>query len=130
MTAAKVIQIFLICWIKLIVLTGCVQTAKFDPDFDEEKMINILCDVHLAEAVIQNEPGGIRDSLTEVYYEHIYRIHQTNEEEFLENRKIWFDNPERVDRLYEKILEELSRRESESEASTSKSKSRPKPEGN
>ncbi|MDX1665670.1 MAG: DUF4296 domain-containing protein, partial [Saprospiraceae bacterium] len=60
---------------------------------EEEKMIQVLADVHLAEAAMQNTSGPVKDSIAEVYYRQIYEIHDLSEQEFEENMRILRRNP-------------------------------------
>ncbi|MEM7104158.1 MAG: DUF4296 domain-containing protein [Bacteroidota bacterium] len=81
--------------------------------YQEEKLVRILADIHLAEAVIQSIPASKRDSLSELYYAYIYEIHETNEQEYLRNRKALLSEPSEADKVYEKVIETLSKKEAE-----------------
>jgi len=115
-TTANIRHLF---WMILItaIFTACNETTvnpkKIEPDIPQEKMIQILKDVHLAEAISQSERTNVKDSLLAIYYEDIYRIHNITKEDLERNLKLWMSDAEVADKLYEKVIEELSKEESE-----------------
>jgi len=99
-----------------VIFAACNETTvnpeKIEPDIQEEKMVQILKDIHLAEAIAQSERINIKDSLLAIYYDDIYRIHNITKEDLERNLELWMNDAEVVDKLYEKIIEELSKEES------------------
>jgi len=93
----------------LIPLNSCKEEESFH--LDESKMIQILVDIHIAEAAIQNMTSTIKDSLGTLYYGQIYQIHEVEEAFFLEDFERMRSNPEDTRRIYEKVLEEISKME-------------------
>ncbi len=115
-TTANIRDLFWII-LAIVTFTACNETTvapkKIEPDIPQEKMIQILKDVHLAEAIAQSERTNVKDSLLAIYYEDIYRIHNITKEDLERNLKLWMNDAEVVDKLYEKVIEELSKEESE-----------------
>lgn len=115
-TTANIRDLF---WIMIVtaIFTACNETAvnpkKIEPDIPQEKMIQILKDIHLAEAISQSERTNVKDSLLAIYYDDIYRIHNITKEDLERNLKLWMSDAEMTDQLYEKVIEELSKEESE-----------------
>ena len=114
-TTANIRDLFWII-IAITIFTACNETTvipkKIEPDIPQEKMIQILKDVHLAEAVSQSERTNVKDSLLAIYYDDIYRIHNITKEDLERNLKLWMSDAEVTDKLYEKVIEELSKEES------------------
>ena len=114
-TTANIRHLF---WIVAVVTTfaACNETTvspkKIEPDIPQEKMVQILKDIHLAEAISQSERTNIKDSLLAIYYDDIYRIHNITKEDLERNLKLWMSDAEVTDKLYEKVIEELSKEES------------------
>ncbi len=103
---------------KLRLLLVCMATIVFSFCTDEEKpalpkdtMVNILVDVHVAEAALIGLAEQHKDSLAEVYYQQIYEIHGVSEESFSREMDYIKRHPEYMDDLYTLVLEELAKRE-------------------
>lgn len=99
----------------LLLLLSCNKEEPALP-IPEDELVSVLVDVHLAEAALQDAYGAKKDSLAELYYNQIYRLHDIEEEAFNKAIKQLRNEPERVERLYERVLEELSIREAQMEA--------------
>ncbi len=70
----------------------------------EEKLINILVDVHTAEAMTESEITRVRDSMTPIYYAQIYEKHGVTRTDFDSTMVVYAHNPERFDSVYSKVL--------------------------
>lgn len=90
------------------ILIGCQGVAP-EPTLQREKLIDILVDVHIAEAAIANVYGSGRDSLAEVYYNQIYNIHRIDSTIFQEQITRLRKNPAYMKDLYEDVLTEVNR---------------------
>lgn len=77
----------------------------------EDKLVPILKDVQLAESIIQQQSQIIQDSLTQRYYGVIYRTHEIEAAELDSTLAILRREPAIMDRVYTKVLEELSKEE-------------------
>lgn len=95
----------------LIILTGCKKTEK--PNIAEDKMVNILVDVHLAEAALLGFSEAQKDSLSLIYYNQIYEIHAISEESFKTEMDFLKQHPEYLEKTYKLVLEEIDKREAE-----------------
>ena len=90
---------------------GCQSEQK--PNIPEEKMVNIFVDIHLIEASLLGYSDEQKDSLSNVYYSQIYEIHGVSEDEFLKEMDYLKRHPDYLGGLYEKVLEEIDKRETE-----------------
>jgi hypothetical protein len=77
-----------------------------------EKMKLILADMHIADAVAETKAqgGASEGALTQEYYGRIYQLHQVNPEQFTTSMKFYESHPVWLNKLYEEILTELSKR--------------------
>ncbi len=80
----------------------------------QESLIKILMDVHLAEAALQNYYGDNKDSLADHYYGQIYQFHNIEKEELSQNLEILRKNPAKLKSIYTIVVEELSKQETSS----------------
>lgn len=93
-----------------ILLISCQQ--KEQPlTVEEAAWINILVDIHLAEASIQNAVPNQKDSISDLYYEQVFKIHKIEKKDFMDNLLIMEKNPKMINEIYSKVMEELSKRE-------------------
>ncbi|NEM97802.1 DUF4296 domain-containing protein [Pontibacter burrus] len=104
-------------------LFGCGQqknTSAADNPVPEVKMIQILADVHVMEALIESNIS-YPDSAVMVYnkrHKEILEKHGVTPEAFHESYKYYADNLREMDLLYEAVLDTLTLREAKLAAKT------------
>jgi hypothetical protein len=98
------------------IFTNCEEEKPEPLPFEEEKIIGILIDVHLAEAAIQSLGKVMKDSMSSVYYDQICTIHDISRPEFDSLLIMLRDRPDDLKNLYEKMLERIEIMEKEFEA--------------
>ncbi len=78
-----------------------------------DKMEMILADMHITDAIAENKAqlGMNEKLLTEEYHEQIFKNHGTTRQEFLKSYKFYEDNPKLLNKMYDNILEKMSKRE-------------------
>ena len=74
---------------------------------EEDIMIDVLRDIHIAEAAMQNLVDLTKDSLGAIYYDQIFQMHQVNKEDFDSTMSILRKDPGRMGIIYDKVIEEL-----------------------
>jgi len=77
----------------------------------EETLVPILKDIQIAESIIQQQNYIIKDSLTERYYGVIYRTYDIDPSDLDSTLAILRKDPAMMDKIYTKVLEELSKEE-------------------
>lgn len=82
---------------------------------EEDKLIAVLIDVHIAEAAVQALRGETKDSVINVYYDQICTIHGVGRDEFETTMEKYRNEPKRMEALYGRVLEEMERQEVEEE---------------
>ena len=114
----KIIPLLLLVCSSALFFQACYRELNFPKTtIPEEKMIAVLCDVHLAEAKIADFvswPVPARDSIAANYYNTIFELNGVKAEEFNQNMEAYMKNPEALSKLYEKVLSRLQKEESES----------------
>lgn len=102
---------FLIFIIICLVACNNSETQQAVPTIEEEKMVQITADLHIIEAHLQNSPAKQRDSIKSVLYYQMYKIHKIDSIELLENQKIYYQQPKKVEAMYGRVLEILNEKE-------------------
>lgn len=98
----------------LLVFVACTKKTE-QLSLEKEVLIQVLADVHLAEGALLSVRPAQKDSLKEVYYNHIYEIHEVSFNDFEHDMKILKFNPKMMENIYEKVMEELNQKEKELE---------------
>jgi hypothetical protein len=78
----------------------------------EDKLVDILIDLHTAEAAVQDEQQRVRDSMTKIYYQQIFDKHQVSKADFDTTLATYSRHPIRFDTVYNHVLERLKQRDS------------------
>ncbi len=94
-------------------ILSCKEEAPPPLPFEEEKIISVLSDVHLAEAAIQSLGKAIKDSMSQVYYDQIYEIHGIQKQDFEQLMEMLRNRPGDLKRIYGKMMERFEIREKE-----------------
>lgn len=78
-----------------------------------DKMEIILADMHITDAVAETKAqfGMNEKLLTQEYHEQIFKNHGTTRHEFLKSYKFYEANPKLLNKMYDDILEKMSKRE-------------------
>jgi hypothetical protein len=90
-------------------MSGCSREASLP--IPEEQLIPVLIDVHAGETAASHLAGDEKDSVMAVYYQQIMEIHEVEREEFDTCVAIIKNNPELAKKIYEKINEELKKKQ-------------------
>jgi hypothetical protein len=109
---AKFLKISAIAVICLLFAAGC-KTENQNPPIEEIKFQKILIDIHLLQARMENYKS-LNDTFfyaTGKGYEEVYKKHHITQEQFKETFEYYLNNPKQMDKMYEKITEELSEQE-------------------
>lgn len=122
----------------LLFSAGCSGDDSDKPDLvlEKDKMVEVMVDVHLAEAVLTRLRGKGEDvtELTEVYYQRVFEMNHITQQEFDTSFTYYQRNLDIMDDIYEDVITELNKMEREAEliqrkeAETDKKKPEEKPE--
>ncbi len=100
----------------LIAFASCAHPEARPRDlFSEAKMVEVMVDVHIFEAMERNDKMSA-DSLAvfvETNYEEIFKKHGIKEEQFKRTFDYYEHNPAKMDELMTKVIDELSKMEAD-----------------
>jgi predicted ribosome quality control (RQC) complex YloA/Tae2 family protein len=109
-------KIFLFAYI-LIILAACAPDDNKHRNTDmitEDKMVQLLVDIHLTDAVLsviyRTKPKS--DDATLRIYESVLKKHNTTREQFDRSIEYYSRHIEEYEKIYDKVIEELSKLES------------------
>lgn len=102
----------------------CVScgTGKVNLPINDSKLIDILCDVHIMEAALQNRSTEEKDSIAKMYYQQVYEKHEITETSFLRSLELMEEHPKKLEKIYGQVLIQLDTLEERSYKSKYKKK--------
>jgi len=76
-------------------------------------MIDILTDIHVADAIVDNKYGQQKVDLplTNALYSQIYKNHKITAARYKSSYKYYEANPELMDNIYTQVITELSKKQ-------------------
>lgn len=95
-------------------LASCGQD-KMSWAIDEQVLLEVIIDVHVAEAAVQSLRGATKDSVINAYYDQIFEIHGVNRAEFETTMEMLRNDPKHLEALYSKAMIEIERQDVEEE---------------
>jgi len=99
-------------------MEACSAPKVTIPDdvLSQDKMVSILADVHLAEAAITLKFTNKDTSKLQAqeFYDFIYKSHKTTKEQFNKSYDFYTSHPELLNKIYDDVLTELSKKQGES----------------
>ncbi len=103
-------QLIMISTSLIIFLAASCQESEETYSIEEEKMINILVDIHISEAAAQQGDISHRDSLRTVYYDQVFEIHEVSKSKYEADMELLKRDAERLTQTYDKVIEKLKER--------------------
>ncbi len=103
---------------RYLILLGCLallglqvscQPRPVRLPVEEDKLILMLADVHVAEAALQGLLGLTKDSMANVYYDQICSIHGVDRLLLDSALQILQEEPERMEQIYAEVMKEMER---------------------
>ncbi|MBE0638549.1 MAG: DUF4296 domain-containing protein [Bacteroidales bacterium] len=102
-------------------LAGCAPSGEGESRkipsniIQPEAMAAIIVDIQIAEAVLrENERSGKRtDDQTVNYLSEVFEKHSITREQFIESTRFYEKNIELYDKIYEKVITQLTQRQTE-----------------
>ena len=99
----------------VVLLTSCSKSAiKIPSDvLAKDSMMFIMMDIHLAESGVKTmNPDSVAIN-NKTYYEFIFKKHHVTEEQFRTSLTFYTENPELLQEIYAKMIEEMSKNEAD-----------------
>ena len=101
-------RIFCICIIFLLTHTQCKQESPLP--IPPSQLIEVLADIHLAEAAAQSLPLKTKDTTLTMYYKQVFEIHDVSQQDFDSTMVILKSKPKWLKAVYEKVIETIDQR--------------------
>lgn len=103
-----------------LIALGCGQQQPQRPDnlLPQDKMVQILADIHTAEALIEQKAVYPDTALLSFNYaeKKIFERYNVTEQDFRQTYRFYSDNVREMDKLYEVVIDTLSMRETKAKA--------------
>ncbi len=97
-------------WLLFFIVIFCFACSKKESlPIGEDKLIDVLSDVHTAEAAMSGLTAVERDTLALRFYDDIFTLHQVAQEDFDTCMARLMRNPERFVSIYEKVEAKLEK---------------------
>jgi len=90
-----------------LLFVGCLSPESLP--VRDEKLVEVLADIHLAESALQSFSGPQKDSMAGVYYDQVMVIHGMDREVFDTCVAILRRNPDLMSEIYDKVYEHLEK---------------------
>ncbi len=107
----------------LFISCSLVQESKPDYLIDEDKLVEIMIDLHKSDAILSRikRSEALKKAQPTAYYKSIYEKHDISREKFEKNIEYYADHTVEFERLYTKV-DEAFRKEKEANPAEEKEK--------
>ena len=98
--------------IKLVFITFAFSACHLDSHnlpIQKDKLIPVLIDIHMVEAVVDNDSQAMKDSLTALYYPQIFAKHNIAAKDFDSTVKFMNERPQLMHDIYEDVMKEIQK---------------------
>ena len=98
----------------LLSMAGCDENPKPKDLLSEEKMVNVLIDIHLTEGIASSLPIPYDSSqvLYSLLEKEVFVKHQVEDSVFTKSMIYYLQDPAIMDRIYARVVDSLVVRES------------------
>jgi len=97
------------CWLSFVLFFGgCTEDKVFDYQLSDEKLVEILSDIHISESATQHLSLSFRDSMSKVYLSQVLEIHGVSQEVFEPDYLALKRDPQKLAIVYDKIIKKLN----------------------
>lgn len=95
-------------YVFLIILTGSLISCETKLKNNEEKLVDMITDFHIAKAAIERYPPHERDSVYMVFAEQIYKIHNIQKSSFEYDILQLEKDPKKYQLILDKVTSKLA----------------------
>ena len=92
----------------LFALAACHSDSNNLP-IPKDKLLPVLIDIHMVEAVVDNDSQVMKDSLTALYYPQIFEKHGVTAKDFDSTVKYMNVRPKLMHDIYEDMMQEIQK---------------------
>ncbi len=91
-------------WLIIVLLIGLFSCEEeLELPIEEDKLIPMMVDIHIAEVALQQMGQGVRDSMTNMYLGQIFEMHGSNKEDYRKTIDLVRREPELLQRIYAEV---------------------------
>ncbi|MGI8892979.1 MAG: DUF4296 domain-containing protein [Bacteroidia bacterium] len=102
----------------ILTLFSCSEQEVSIPDeiISREQMVQILAEMHIADASINYKSLGDTSRLNSaIIYRQVLNKYSVSAEHYRESYQFYLDHPKLINKMYDEVINELSRRQSEAQ---------------
>jgi len=103
----RVIFQLVVVFIFLVKMTSCAK-EETPYQLSDEKLTDIITDIHLSESATQHLSLAFRDSMVQVYLDQILEIHEVPKDIFEPEYQKLKRDPKKLKVIYEKVISKLN----------------------
>ena len=92
----------------LVEMSSCTKEETIY-QLTDEKLINIIADIHISESATQHLSLSLRDSMVQVYLDQILEIHEVSRDVFEPEYQQLKRDPKKLQLIYGKVIERLNK---------------------
>jgi hypothetical protein len=95
----------------LIAVLLFLQCKKRDKlPMEQMTLSDVLTDIHIAEASVDNETAEMKDSITHIYYPQIYERHGIKQWQFDSSMSMMSRDPILMERVFQTVIDNISKK--------------------
>jgi hypothetical protein len=87
----------------LFVFSACWGNKAAAPTIPEDKMVRIMADLSIAEAATAQMNGYAKDSLTKVFYNQVFEMHQVQPDQYEQNLRLYANDLPTMERIVQRV---------------------------
>lgn len=98
--------------IRLIFILMAIFACRSDSNnlpIPKGKLVPVLIDIHMVEAVVDNDSQAMKDSLAALYYPQIFEKHGVTAKDFDSTVKFMNERPQLMHDIYEDVMKEIQK---------------------
>ncbi|MFW5975068.1 MAG: DUF4296 domain-containing protein [Bacteroidota bacterium] len=111
--------VFILILMMVFSIFSCSEKEKERPEvvLSESEMVEVMVDVHLAEAVLTRKRGENQEveDLSDKYYDEVFDKHNITKKQFDTSFSYYQQNLSNLQRIYEQVITELNKMQRERE---------------
>ena len=98
-----------------ILIIGCSKNPSNETRIEESKFIDVLVDIHLADAILVVKGYRVRTDSTKIrlFYNDVLLNHNVTQKQIQNTFKFYASNPKKFEAIYEQVSERIIKLEEE-----------------
>ncbi len=107
----------IIIFVGISILFGCSRSSGSQGILNKSKFVDVLVDIHMADAVLSVEGYRIYSDSTKIrlYYNDVLKKHNVTQQQIENTLKYYSKNPRQFENVYKEVSEKIGKLEEEYE---------------